>query len=79
MLYTGGTELYELFKHLSEKGDDNDFEAAVSVLDKHFDLHLNPDYERFKLREARQTDEDSNRHFSCPISKVGKQVHRSDR
>ena len=34
MLYTGGMELHELFEHLSEKGSDNDFEAAVRALDK---------------------------------------------
>ena len=59
MLYLRGAELYELFEHLPNTGDETDFEAAVEALNKHFDPQLNPDYELLKLRQAQQTAKES--------------------
>ena len=39
-----------------KKGDANDYDAAVTALNKYFDPHLNPDYEGFKLRQAMQAN-----------------------
>ena len=59
MLHLGGDELFDLFEHLPEKGKDNDYETAVTALNKYFDPQLNPDYERFKLRQAMQSEGES--------------------
>ena len=49
MLHLGMAELYEHFQHLSNTGSETDFEAAMAVLNRHFDPQHNSDYERFKL------------------------------
>ena len=54
MLHVGGDELYDLFEHLPNTGNDDDYDAAVTALNRYFDPQLNPDYERFKLRQAVQ-------------------------
>ena len=59
MLHFGGVELYELFQLLPNTGSENDFEAAIAALDKHFDPKLNPDYERFRLRRVQQLEDES--------------------
>ena len=62
--------VFELFEHLPDKGGENDFEAAVKALDRHFYPQLYPDYERFKLRQARQTDEESIYAFYARLRKL---------
>ena len=59
MLHVGGDELFDLFEHLPEKGGDNDYDAAVTALNKYFDPQLNPNYEIFMLRQAMQTQGES--------------------
>ena len=59
MLHFGGAELYELFEMLPNTGDENDFEAGIAALDKYFDSQLNPDYERFRLCQAQQFEDES--------------------
>ena len=71
MLHLGGAELYELFEHLPNTGGETDFEAAVAALNRHFDPQLNPDYERFKLRQARV-----HRCILCLPLQAGKHVHQ---
>lgn len=54
LLHFVGDEIYKLFEHLPNTGPATDYDTAVRALNAHFDPQLNPDYERFKLRQARQ-------------------------
>ncbi|KAJ1210422.1 hypothetical protein NDU88_005786 [Pleurodeles waltl] len=46
-------------RHLDGRCAHDDYEAAVRALNAHFDPQLNPDFERFKLRQARQREGES--------------------
>ena len=59
LVHYEGAELFELFQHLPDMGNDNDFEAAGREINKHFDPQLNPDYERFKLRQTEQLESEA--------------------
>ena len=52
MLHVGGDELFDLFEHLPNTGGDTDCDADFTALNKYIDPQLDPDYERFKLRQA---------------------------
>ena len=66
MPHLGQADLYDLFEHLPNTGDLADFDATVKALNRHFDPQLNPGYERFKLRQAHQTDDESiNTFYAC--------------
>ena len=49
-------ELSELYQLLANKDQHEGFEAAIAALDMPFDLELNLDYEKFKLRQTQQRD-----------------------
>ncbi|KAJ1192718.1 hypothetical protein NDU88_002024 [Pleurodeles waltl] len=59
LLHFVGDEKYKLFRHLQNTGAHDDYEAAVRALNEHFDPQLNPDFEKFKLRQARQREGES--------------------
>ena len=59
MLHVGEDELYDLFEHFPNTGDEGDYEAAMAALNRYIDPQLNPDYERFKLRQAVQEEGES--------------------
>ena len=56
LLHYAGDEIYKLFEHLLNTEVGNDYDAVVKALNAYFDPQLNPDFERFKLRQARQRD-----------------------
>ncbi|KAJ1087985.1 hypothetical protein NDU88_001144 [Pleurodeles waltl] len=45
--------------HLPNTGAHGDYDAAARALNAHFDQQLNPDFERFKLRQAREREGES--------------------
>ncbi|KAJ1115552.1 hypothetical protein NDU88_003775 [Pleurodeles waltl] len=70
MLLMGGDELQELFDSLPDTGERSDFDAAVTALNRYFDPQLNSDYERFKLRQAQQTEVESMDMFYARLRKL---------
>ncbi|KAJ1213853.1 hypothetical protein NDU88_001483 [Pleurodeles waltl] len=70
MLHMGEDELYDLFEHPPNTGADDDFDAAVAGLNRHFDPQMNPDYERFKLHQAWQADVESVDTFFSWLTKL---------
>ena len=48
-----------MFQHIPNTGDENDFEAAIRALNSYFDPHLNPDRERFRLRQSHRGEDES--------------------
>ncbi|KAJ1090637.1 hypothetical protein NDU88_003767 [Pleurodeles waltl] len=66
LLHFVGDEIYKLFRHLPNTGAHANYEAAVRALNAHFDPQLNPDFERFKLRQARQRERESiDQFYAC--------------
>ena len=45
LLHFGGVELYKLFQHLPDRGNETDFEAPVTMFDKYFDPQPSRDHE----------------------------------
>ncbi|KAJ1152681.1 hypothetical protein NDU88_005456, partial [Pleurodeles waltl] len=44
----------------------DDYDAAINALNAHFNPHLNPDLDMFKLRQARQTKGESvDKFYNC--------------
>lgn len=70
MLHMGGDELYELFLDLPGTGDRNDYDKAVRALDRYFHPQVNPDFEHFKLRQAKQRKEESVDMFFARLRKL---------
>ena len=54
MLQVGGPELRSIIEYLPEEKCDDEFEAAVTALDKHFGSLPDPTLAYQRLREARQ-------------------------
>lgn len=59
LILYGGAEIYDLFETLPNTGDDDDYDAAVAALNRHFDPQLNSDFEKFKFKRAWQTETES--------------------
>ena len=59
LLHCAGPQVQDIFDTLPDKGDDRNFEAAVTALDKHFNPLVNKFYERHKFRQMAQQDKDS--------------------
>lgn len=59
LILYGGAEIYDLFETLPNTGEEDDYEAAVAALNRHFDPQLNNDFEKFKFKRAWQTDTES--------------------
>ena len=59
LLHCAGPQVQDIFDTLPDKGDDRNFDAAVTALDKHFNPLVNKFYERHKFRQMAQQDRDS--------------------
>ncbi|KAJ1109786.1 hypothetical protein NDU88_007144 [Pleurodeles waltl] len=59
LLHFVGDGMYKLFRHLPNIGAHDDYDVVVRALNAHFVPQLNPHFERFKLRQARQRQGES--------------------
>lgn len=78
LLHYAGDEIYKLFAHLPNTGDHTDYDAAVQALNAHFDPQLNPDYECFKLRQARQWEGESMDTFHARLRELASTCTEDD-
>ncbi|KAJ1184923.1 hypothetical protein NDU88_001720 [Pleurodeles waltl] len=77
-LHFVGNKIYKLFRHLPNTGAYEDYHAAVRALNAHFDLQLNPDFERFKLRQARQIEDESIYQFYTRLRELASTCTKDD-
>ncbi|KAJ1175097.1 hypothetical protein NDU88_000388 [Pleurodeles waltl] len=78
MRRTGDDDVYKLFQHLPNTGNFDDYDAAVRVLKAHFDLQLNPDFERFKLLQVRQREWESIDQFHARLQELASTYTEDD-
>ena len=59
LLYQAGPRIREIFKQLSDTGEDNDFDTAKAKLTQFFEPQKNRRYEVFRFRQAKQEQGES--------------------
>ena len=58
-LYTAGPRVREIFKQISNNGDDNNFKTAKEKLTEYFQPQTNRQYEVYRFRQTKQNQEES--------------------
>ncbi|KAJ1204747.1 hypothetical protein NDU88_000185 [Pleurodeles waltl] len=54
LLHYAGEEMFKQFCSLPHMGADNDYDKAFTDLNEYFNPQMNPDFVKFKLRQAQQ-------------------------
>ena len=54
LLFMAGPRVRDIFRHLPDTGDDDDFDAALVKLNEYFEPQKNRVYEVYKFRQAKQ-------------------------
>lgn len=78
LLYQAGPEVHEIFKTLTDTGDDKDYEAAVNALTRHFEPDKNRIYQTYMFRQATQQENETIDEFHTRLRQLAKHCDFTD-
>ncbi len=78
LLYQVGDEVYKIFKTLPDTGTDDDYNAAVEALTKHFEPAKNRLYQTYLFRQAKQQENETIDAFHTRLRQLAKHCEFHD-
>ena len=78
LLYQARPEVHEIFKTLTDTGDEKDFDKAVQALTKHFKPEKNRIYQTYMFRQATQQENKTINEYHTCLRQLSKHCEFAD-